>query len=402
MEALKKPHAPRLLFCLGTRPEMIKLAPLILLAKQRGIDILLVNTGQHADLLSPLFDLFGLHPDHDLTVMCANQTLNGLLARIMERLDPILEKEAPSHVIVQGDTATALAGALAAFNRKISVAHVEAGLRSGNRNSPFPEEMNRRLITEMADLHFAATTVNRDTLLAEGIPAERIHTTGNSVVDALHHTLARTRPGIDLLALRRQVAGRRTVLLTTHRRENFGETMRTYLRCLRSFVEAHPDLCVVFPMHPNPNVRAAAEVELSGCDQVIITSPLGYADFVHLLSDAWLIVSDSGGIQEEASALGKPILVLRENTERPEGVHAGVARLAGEQPDQLDRLLSEAVADKAWFEKAAKAEKVYGDGQAAARILDALVSSVPSQATPATTPALRHGIATAAPLLQAS
>jgi UDP-N-acetylglucosamine 2-epimerase (non-hydrolysing) len=262
--------------------------------------------------------------------------------------------------------------------------------------------MNRRLITAMADLHFAATTVNRDTLLAEGIPAEHIHTTGNSVVDALHHTLARTQPGIDLLALRRQVAGRRTVLLTTHRRENFGETMRTYLRCLRSFVEAHPDLCVVFPMHPNPNVRAAAEVELSGCDQVIITSPLGYADFVHLLSDAWLIVSDSGGIQEEASALGKPILVLRENTERPEGVNAGVARLAGEQPDQLDRLLSEAVADKAWFEKAAKAEKVYGDGQAAARILEALVSSVPSQAKPAASPALLHGIATAAPLLQAS
>lgn len=401
MEVVKEPNHTRLLFCLGTRPEMIKLAPLILKARQRGIETILVNTGQHADLLSPLFDLFGLHPDHDLTVMCANQTLNGLLARILERLDPILEKAAPGHVIVQGDTATALAGALAAFNRKIPVAHVEAGLRSGNRLSPFPEEMNRRLVTEIADLHFAATTLNRDTLLAEGVPAERVHVTGNSVVDALHHTLSHTRPGIDLLALRRKVAGRRTVLLTTHRRENFGDTMRAYLRSLRRFVEAHTGLCVVFPMHPNPNVRAAAEVELSGCDQVIITSPLGYADFVHLLNDAWLIVSDSGGIQEEASALGKPILVLRENTERPEGVHAGVARLAGEQPDQLDRLLGQAVADSDWFETAAKAEKVYGDGRAAARILDVLAGPAPAKAAQAA-PALIHGLAAAPPLLQAS
>lgn len=347
---------------------MIKMAPLIHEVRRQGGHAVFVNSGQHADLLTPLFDLFDLQPDHDLAAMSPGQSLNTLGAKIIERLDPILEQEKPDYVIVQGDTATAVAGAMAAFNRKIPVGHVEAGLRSGNPLSPFPEEMNRRLVSQIATLHFAATEHNRATLLAEGIPAHSIHVTGNTVVDALFQTLASTQPGPAVHSLRDQVKGRKLVLLTTHRRENFGDTMRTHLRTLRAFTQAHPDLCVVFPVHPNPAVKEAAVQELMGCDQVILTAPMGYADFVHLLSDAWLLVSDSGGIQEEAASLGKPILVLRENTERPEGVHAGVARLVGERAHDLAPLLEEAVADTAWFDHARSITQVFGDGTAAQKI----------------------------------
>lgn len=369
------PPKKRLLFVLGTRPEMIKVAPLILEARRQGAEAILVNSGQHADLLTPLFDLFEVHPQHDLQAMVAGQSLNKLLARVVDRLDPVLEEVQPDYVLVQGDTATALGGAQAAFHRKIPVGHIEAGLRSGNPLSPFPEEMNRRLVSQLATLHFAATDRNRAALLAEGIAEEKIVVTGNTVVDALHHTLALDQPGAAIAELRQQINGRKVVLLTTHRRENFGDTMRTHLRLLRRFAEAHPELCVVFPVHPNPAVKEAAAEELGGCDQIIITTPMAYADFVHLLSDAWLIVSDSGGIQEEAASLGKPILVLRENTERPEGVDVGVARLVGEQASDLESLLSEAVADTAWFEHAAKAEKVFGDGRASSRIIAKLLQS---------------------------
>ncbi len=363
----------RILFCLGTRPEMIKLAPLIHAARSQGAHAILVNTGQHADLLTPLFDLFGIQPDHDLEVMAPGQPVNTLVAKIIERLDPILMREQPDHVIVQGDTATALAGALAAFNRKIPVAHVEAGLRSGNPLSPFPEEMNRRLVGRIASLHFAATSSNKAALLAEGVPESQIHVTGNTVVDALFQTLASTRPGPEVMDLRERLRGRKLILLTTHRRENFGDTMRAHLRALRQFAEAHPDLCLVFPVHPNPAVREATVQELMGCSQVILTPPLDYADFIHLLSEAWLIVSDSGGIQEEAASLGKPILVLRENTERPEGVQAGAARLAGDRIHDLPSLLEEAIADTVWFERARQATQVFGDGKAAPRIAQILI-----------------------------
>ena len=366
-------HTSRLLFCLGTRPEMIKVAPIIHAVRARGGHAILVNTGQHADLLEPLFELFKIYPDHDLAAMAPGQPLNVLVSKIIDRLDPILQQEQPDFVIVQGDTATALAGAMAAFNRRIPVGHVEAGLRSGNPLSPFPEEMNRRLVSQIAALHFAATDHNRATLLAEGLASHAIHVTGNTVVDALFQTLASSRPGVEVQSLREQVNGRKMILLTTHRRENFGETMRTHLRSLRSWVQTRPDLCIVFPVHPNPAVREAAIQELLGCDQILLTAPMGYADFVHLLSDAWLIVSDSGGIQEEAASLGKPILVLRENTERPEGVHAGVARLVGERAHDLTPLLEEAVTDAAWFTHARSVNQVFGDGTAAQRIAQVLL-----------------------------
>jgi UDP-N-acetylglucosamine 2-epimerase (non-hydrolysing) len=366
------------LFCFGTRPELIKVAPLIRTFPKLGIHPVVVNTGQHSDLLNPLFELFQLKADHDLTVMTHGQTLNGLAARLMDRLDPVLVEEMPDVVLVQGDTASALAGAQAAFNRQIPVGHIEAGLRSGNMMSPFPEEMNRRLITQLASINFAATDLNQSTLLAEGVPANQIVVTGNPVVDALKWTLKNIMPGDAFHDIYARVAGRKIMLVTTHRRENFGETMRGHLRALRQFAESHPEVCVVFPVHPNPNVRAAVADELMGCESVLMCQPLGYADFAHLLSKAWLLVSDSGGIQEEAATLGKPILVLRANTERPEGVHAGVARLAGENTTDLLQLLQTSAADEAWFAQARNAGPVYGDGTAAERTAAALQGFLPS------------------------
>lgn len=367
------------LFCFGTRPELIKVAPLIRGFAAHGIRSVVVNTGQHSDLLTPLFELFQIKPDHDLSVMTAGQTLNGLAAKLMDRLDPVLVEEKPDFVLVQGDTASALAGAQAAFNRQIPVGHIEAGLRSGNMMSPFPEEMNRRLITQMATLNFAATEHNRQTLLAEGIIDTSIHVTGNPVVDALQWTLKQVKPGDAFHDLFARVAGRKMVIVTTHRRENFGETMKMNLRALRRFADRHPELCIVFPVHPNPNVREAVAAELLGCDSILMCHPLGYADFAHLLSKAWMMVSDSGGIQEEAATLGKPILVLRANTERPEGVTAGVARLAGEHPERLEQMLEDAVQDEAWFATAAASRTVFGDGTATAKTAEALLSLFPSE-----------------------
>ncbi|MBL9114903.1 MAG: UDP-N-acetylglucosamine 2-epimerase (non-hydrolyzing) [Verrucomicrobiaceae bacterium] len=361
------------LFCFGTRPELIKVAPLIREFPGLGITPVVANTGQHSDLLKPLFELFQVKPDHDLEVMTHGQTLNGLAARLMERLDPVLVSEKPDVVLVQGDTASALAGAQAAFNRQIPVAHIEAGLRSGNMMSPFPEEMNRRLITQLASLNLAATEHNKNTLLAEGVRSETIQVTGNPVVDALKWTLKHVKPGDAFHDIYARVAGRKMMVVTTHRRENFGETMRLHLRALRKFASNHPEVCVVFPVHPNPNVRSAVADELMGCESVLMCQPLGYADFAHLLSKAWMMVSDSGGIQEEAATLGKPILVLRSNTERPEGVFAGVARLAGDQTENLEQLLESSAHDAAWFAKAATAGAVYGDGTAAQKTAKALL-----------------------------
>lgn len=365
------------LFCFGTRPELIKVAPLIRGFAGQGIHPVVVNTGQHSDLLTPLFELFQIKPDHDLAVMTKGQTLNGLASRLMERLDPVLMQESPDVVLVQGDTASALAGAQAAFNRQIPVGHIEAGLRSGNMMSPFPEEMNRRLITQMASLNFAATEFNRDTLISEGISPASIHLTGNPVVDALHWTLKHVKPGDAFHDLHARVAGRKMIIVTTHRRENFGETMKLNLRALRRFASRHPELCFVFPVHPNPNVREAVAAELLGCESILMCHPLGYADFAHLLSKAWMMVSDSGGIQEEAATLGRPILVLRANTERPEGVTAGVARLAGEHPEKLEQMLEDAVQDEAWFATAAAASTVFGDGTATAKTAEALRAFFP-------------------------
>ena len=364
----------RVLGLFGTRPEVIKLAPVLaeLEARRDRFATVHVASSQHTDLLHPFARHFGLRIDHDLRVMEAGQTPGQVAARVLTALPGVLERERPDLVLVQGDTTTAMAGALAAFYAGVTVGHVEAGLRTDDPTSPFPEEMNRRLITRVARLHFAATAHNRDTLLAEGVPPDAIALTGNPVVDALQRTLSGHEPSPALTAQLAAVRAPRLVVLTTHRRESFGAVLRGNLQVLREFVERHADVELAFPVHPNPEVRAPTEAVLAGAPRVHLLDPLGYPDFLHLLSRAWLIVSDSGGIQEEAPTLGKALLVLRANTERPEALEAGVARLVGGAPERLAALLEETHADDAWVRRVAQIDNPFGQGDAAIRIADAI------------------------------
>jgi len=364
---------PQVLCVFGTRPEVIKLAP-VLRALQSRTDLhtRVVSSGQHTSLLYPFLDLFGIQLDDDLQVMQPDQTPNEVCARVMAGLEPIIQRERPAMILVQGDTTTALAGALTGFHHRIPVGHVEAGLRSGNPLSPFPEEMNRRLVSKVATYHFAATAGNRSALLNEGIPDAAIFVTGNPVVDSLEYILKNAKPsarGAELLEL---AVGKKLIVLTTHRRESFGDVMRQHLRTLRDFVSQHEDTAAVFAVHPNPNVRAAAEAELGGQDRIHLVEPLNYPDFVHLLQHAWLLVSDSGGVQEEAPTLHKPLLVLRNNTERPEAVECGVAVLVGDekefQPGRLAHLLNAALIDHAWAERVRTVTNPFGDGTAGEKI----------------------------------
>ena len=353
----------------GTRPEVIKLAPVIQALEDGGhFRTVNVCSSQHTDLLIPLISRFGLRIDHDLKVMAPNQTPNGVCARVIALLDPILPREKPDVIMVQGDTTTALAAALAGFYRGIPVAHVEAGLRSGNIHSPFPEEMNRRLITQLATWHFAATERNRETLLAEGVQQEKVFVTGNPVVDALHSVLDQPPITSALHSVLQQTAGLKRIVLTTHRRESFGEIMFGNLRVIAEFVRARRDVALMFPVHPNPAVVEAAKRCFGNCDRVHLLAPLGYEEFIYLLSQSWLIVSDSGGVQEEVATLGKPLLVLRENTERPEALECHVARLAGGDPKKLALLLDEIYLDQAWPEQVKNTANPFGRGDAGQRI----------------------------------
>ncbi len=368
----------RVLTLFGTRPEVIKLAPVIraLEADDEAFSTFNVASGQHTDLLYPFADRFGVRIHADLKVMEPGQTLSGVCSRVLTLLDPILVAERPDVVLVQGDTTTALAGAMAAFHRKIPVGHVEAGLRSGDPLSPFPEEMNRRLITRLASFHFAATEDNRATLLREGVEDEGIFVTGNPVVDALKRVLASASPGPEVQDLLTRTEGLRRIVLTTHRRESFGETMSGNLEVLRRFVEGHDDVALVFPVHPNPVVVETTAAILSGHPRIHLVTPLGYEDFVLLLSSAWLLVSDSGGVQEEAPTLGKPLLVLRGNTERPEALRSGVARLVGGDPRRLAEMLEEAERPGSWAEKVRGAENPFGQGDSGHRIARVLAGSL--------------------------
>ncbi|SFE53153.1 non-hydrolyzing UDP-N-acetylglucosamine 2-epimerase [Nitrosomonas sp. Nm166] len=358
----------------GTRPEIIKLAPVIW-AIERRRDIwrsVTVSSSQHTDLLRPFIREFGISIDHDLAVMTPGQTPNAVLARVIEAIEPLLLTERPDLVLVQGDTTTAIAGALAAFYARIPVAHVEAGLRTGNRYSPFPEEMNRRLITQLADLHFAATSNNVEILIAEGVQKNCIVLTGNPVVDALQHILARSTASPSLSKLLDSITNKRLIVLTTHRRENFGEVMSSHLKALRRFVERHQDIELVFPVHPNPSVRAVVDAEFTGAERVHCIEPLEYADFLHLLSRAWLVVSDSGGVQEEAPSLGKPLLVLRDTTERPEVLDCGIGRLVGHSGERLEEMLETALVDKTWLSIVSTTENPFGKGDAGEKIASAI------------------------------
>jgi UDP-N-acetylglucosamine 2-epimerase (non-hydrolysing) len=360
----------KILVLFGTRPEAIKLAPVISELKRREIPTVVVSSSQHTDLLTPTLRIFDITVDHDLRVMTDNQTPNAVCAKVLQGLDSILDVEEPDIILVQGDTTTAFAGAFAGFTRKIAVGHVEAGLRSGNSHSPFPEEMNRRLISQMADFHFAATEANCDNLWQEGIGESKIFLTGNTVVDALHVILESCSPNEKMQDIIEKTSGSKRILLTTHRRESFGDKMSGNLHALRNFVETHEDVSLLFPVHPNPNVRGIANEILGGHERIYLFQPLDYIDFISLMKEAWLVTSDSGGVQEESPSLGKPVLILRENTERPEAVESGVAKLVGEV--SLAAMLEENYNDESWINSVKSIPNPFGDGNAAKNIVDIL------------------------------
>lgn len=351
---------------IGTRPEAIKMAPVVLaLQADPAFDVKVLATAQHRDLLDQVLDIFAIVPDHDLNVMQANQGLPQLTARLMLGLDRYLGEVEPDLVIAQGDTTTVLVTALAAFYRRIPFAHVEAGLRTGDMASPFPEEMNRVLGGRLATLHFAPTESSRANLLREAVPAQTVHVTGNTVIDALLEVAARDLPtGLE----DRLAADKRLILVTAHRRENFGRPFAEVCAALNAIADANQDVQLVYPVHPNPNVHDVAHRELGDHPRIVLTKPLDYGPFVALMKRAHLLLTDSGGVQEEAPALGKPVLVMRAETERPEAVEAGVVRLVGTDRDAIIGLTQQLLDDPTAYAEMAKGVSPYGDGRAAQRI----------------------------------
>ena len=359
----------KVLAVFGTRPEAIKLFPVVDALRAEGVDCRVCVTAQHREMLDQILRLSGIVPDHDLNIMQPWQTLDGLTAALLTKLGSVYDIEKPDRVIVQGDTATAMVGALAAYYRKIPVSHVEAGLRSGDIHHPWPEEVNRKIVATMADQHFAPTKTSADALRREAVPEATIFETGNTVIDALLATRARLTvdpsmcAGIDGVIDR--FAGKRIIAVTTHRRENF-EAMAGIAGAIADIAK-RGDVGIVFPVHPNPNVRAAM-VALADQPNIAMIDPLDYPDFVRLLDRCALVLTDSGGVQEEAPTFGKPVLVMRETTERPEGITAGTAKLVGTDPDTIIAEVSRLLDDAAAYDAMSHAHSPFGDGKAAARI----------------------------------
>ncbi len=363
----------RIMVVVGTRPEAIKLCPLILELQKRGkYEVLVASTGQHRAMLDSVLQAFSVKPDFDLDVMRTGQTLSGVTARVLRGLDEILRAERPDAVVVQGDTTTAFAGALSAFHQKIPVAHVEAGLRTYHTDSPFPEEFHRQAISLVAKWHFAPTEAAKENLIREGKRSKHIFVTGNTVVDALHFTLGNDfhRPSWNI------PSDYRMILFTTHRRESMGTPMCGMFRAIKQLVSEFPDIIAVCPLHHNPQVRAAAE-QIRGDVRIRVIEPPDIISFHQLMSRAYLIITDSGGIQEEAVALGIPTIVTRYSTERPEGVRAGVLRLAGNSEEgilQLARILLQPNAKE--YQKMKKPCAIYGNGDASIKIADILEKEI--------------------------
>lgn len=357
----------------GTRPEAIKMAPIVTaLQNSDQFECVVTVTGQHREMLDQVNEIFGITPDHDLNIIQPRQTLNGVLTRTVEGLDRIFEDTPPDAVVVQGDTTTSTAAAIAAFYRGIPVIHAEAGLRSFNLFSPFPEEANRKITSQITSLHLAPTATSKENLLREAITEEDIVVTGNTVIDALLHTVEQQLPFTDPQLEKIASSGKRVLLVTTHRRENQGEAMRGVGRALARIADAEPELTIVLPAHRNPVVREAVLPAIEGKPNVVVTEPLAYGEFTRMLSVAHVVLTDSGGVQEEAPSLGKPVLVMRENTERPEAVTAGTVKLIGTDEERIvtevDRLLNDADA----YQAMANAVNPYGDGKAAERSLAAI------------------------------
>lgn len=359
----------------GTRPEAIKMAPIVLELQKHPDTIVPVVavTAQHREMLDQVLNLFHIKPDHDLNIMAADQTLFDITTRAMMGLDKVLTEEKPDIVLVHGDTTTTFAGALAAYYHQTAVGHVEAGLRTHNKYSPFPEEMNRRLTGCIADLNFAPTSTSEANLLAENVPPESIFVTGNTVIDALHHTVRDDFDFQEESLKDVDFQNKRIILVTTHRRENLGEPMRHVYKALKQLTEEFDDVEVVFPVHKNPKVREVVNEELGGLAKVHLIDPLDYEPFANLMHRAYLILTDSGGVQEEAPALGKPVLVLRDTTERPEAVDAGTVKLIGTDRERVYEEAKKLLTDKAEYSRMAESVNPYGDGKAAARIIQAIL-----------------------------
>lgn len=364
----------KVILVFGTRPEAIKMCPLVNELKSRPdeFETVVTVTGQHREMLEQVLSVFGVEPDHDLHVMKPGQTLFDVTSDVLLGLRSVLEAERPDAVLVHGDTTTTFAAALACFYLRIPVGHVEAGLRTHDLYSPWPEEFNRQAVDVVSHWYFAPTEASRKNLLGEGKPADRVWVTGNTGIDALRTTV---RPGYSspvLGPVLEWAEGSRLILITAHRRENLGEPMHRMFRAIRRVMAEHPDTKAVYPIHMNPLVRRAAHEELDGFDRLRIVEPMGVVDFHNLMAASYLILTDSGGIQEEAPGLGKPVLVMRDTTERPEGVAAGTLRLVGTDEDVIYREFSRLLSDPAEYAAMSRASNPYGDGHACERIADAL------------------------------
>lgn len=358
----------------GTRPEAIKMAPVVLELQKHAdrIQTIVAVTAQHRQMLDQVLDLFQITPDYDLDIMSQGQTLYDITTKSLMGLKDVLAKEKPDLVLVHGDTTTTFAGALASYYQQVPVGHVEAGLRTGDIYSPFPEEMNRKLTGAIAAIHFAPTATAKANLLKENVNPSHIYVTGNTVIDALMTTVAGDYDfGDDLKDVDFQ--NHRVILLTTHRRENLGEPMRHIYKALRRIIEEIPDTEIVFPVHRNPLVRKVVEEELAGVDRIHLIDPMEYETFANLMSLSSLVLTDSGGIQEEAPSLGKPVLVLRNTTERPEAVEAGTVRLIGTDKDVVYAETKRLLTDQAAYDAMSNAVNPYGDGKASQRIVQAIL-----------------------------
>ena len=355
----------------GTRPEAIKMAPLVKeLERRKEIESIVCVTAQHRQMLDQVLETFNIKPDYDLNIMKQGQSLSEITSRALTVLESVIKDVKPDIVLVHGDTTTTFAGALAAFYNQVAIGHVEAGLRTYDKYSPFPEEMNRQMVDCMTDLYFAPTNVSKENLLKEDIKEEKIFVTGNTVIDAMKTTVKNdyTHPELEWIK-----PNEKMILLTAHRRENLGEPMRHIFKAIRRIVDEFDDVKVIYPIHLNPLVRSVANEVFAGCDKVKLIEPLEVFDFHNFQNKSYIILTDSGGIQEEAPSLGKPVLVLRDTTERPEGISAGTLKLVGTNEETIYNETKKLLTDNKEYEKMSHASNPYGDGHASERIVDAII-----------------------------